>query len=359
MAISKIILNTITDDSEKAKPYGFEVANNNSVSIKNNSGNAEWIELTDGKMLYGTTSGITLVDTKDVAPFKKVNPSGYSKDLLVPSNNSDSSILIGHDYENDSTPFDNNSGNTYMTMIFDVDKKAFRVGEANTEFNDSNVGIQSYAIGNGNKAQGIGAVALGGNNDIQGDSSTVVGNGNTITEDSLTVIGNGNNTNGHTGMMLSNNVNLMTDNATIIGERSRYSDAFVSLESYSGVFTATAFLQNNGYTTIPLDAPNGITGIKIDTSVNGRAFFQAWVASIDVSGGTEYRIRRLTALFTWQAGDSSITLVTYTSNGITGSGSTAQARFNANGKIVEVQGDNDNDQRTWLVNGSFTIGYLS
>ncbi len=377
MAISTVVLNTITDDSEKAKPFGFEVANNNSISTKSNSGNPEWLELLPDKLLYGSPSGIILVDKSDIAPFKRVTPSGYSKGLILPSNQNDDSLLLGHDYENSSTPFDNNSGNTYNTVIFDMDKGVFRIGRANTEFNDSNCGIGSIAFGQGNYASGInakafgdannisdtGSIAIGNSNNVSDTESVTIGVSNTVDVSNAIVLGRNNNTNGHTGYILGENITKLEDNGTAIGKRFRNRDALIDFTGYSGVFTSGRFFQStNGYIDLFINDESGsntITGIEIDTTKTGMLNIQAIVGMLDDDGTTEYRIRRLYAIFSWSAGDASLTIVTRTSQSVTGSGSTHNARFNRDGKVVSVQVDPDNDKLKCLANVEYTIGYFN
>jgi hypothetical protein len=127
------------------------------VNLATISSASPW--LTSGSHIYnGNTSNVGIGTTTPQASFNV---------------GADKTVLFGTD----------SSGNGNK-LIWYGSKGAFRAGYAIlSEFNSSNVGIKSFATGNGNTASGLYSIAMGSNNLASGEGSISMGTNSTSAGD--------------------------------------------------------------------------------------------------------------------------------------------------------------------------------
>jgi len=358
MAIQTVVLNTITDDSEKAHPQGFELALNNSVLTKNNSGNWNWINVTDGKMLYGSPTGIiliTVLKSTDVFvsddnhlltskifndnTFFEINDDGSRKDAVVFNSsgvntlNPNKSFLFCAESNSGTNFYENpNPGTDRKVMFYDQVTGAFRLGEANLEFD--NVGNDSFAIGNRNTVEGAENHVIGADNNILTIKTNVFGDKN----------------------------ESITRYATILGTQANAVRSGQVVKSYRGEWLAVGYTDSSAYRDLWIDEAGNIAGMQIDTTKKGWISLFANVQTLKDDWG-EWEVDEVVGTYRWDAGGSIVGVAT-NQRQIYRSGTNRAYRFvsnsisgNWNEIKMQVDGNATADHIYTMAHVSFTIMY--
>ena len=328
MAIQKVILNTITNDSEKAHPQGFEVAPNNSVLLKNNSGNYEWKELTSGKMFYGSPTGVILIDvyiSTDLligddnhlmttgAYFKdkavQISETGVTDVITATTSGINTltpkkSFFIGDTVNNSSTPFDNpNPGTPRKVLMFDQDKGAFRVGEADTDFDGSNVNNNTIGLGNYNSINGSNSIALGHSNDLPMSDVIAIGS----------------------------RIKAKASNVTYVASEANDLSGAEAVHSQSGKVTFVSYESSNSWSNMQIDGQNGVDYIYIDNTKAGYITLDGIFTAVR-DNNNEYHILEVSSIWAWNAGGAMTELNSHTRQ-IARSGTSRSVRFRTLGAL--------------------------
>lgn len=164
--------------------------NDGQVLQTDGNGNYTWTNKTidtDNQTLSLANDNLSISDGNTIA----LNSAFLSNNGLTYGKNTGDNFLFG------TNSLDHASGDEYK-LFFNKEKGAFRVGKiSNTNWDNDNLGVFSFAGGSSSKASGGHAFAFGSNVIANGDYATAFGQNNTASGQYAAVFGNSNTASGN------------------------------------------------------------------------------------------------------------------------------------------------------------------
>lgn len=202
----------------------------------------------------------TRIDTLVIgsSPFEAADTNADSTNDVVRQADTNYEAIGGMDFVYGSSKLDdmNDGSKGDERLLFDKSKGAFRAGSVNsTQWNDSNRGSYSAALGRNTTASGQASFAAGAENTASGTNSFVAGASNNNSANNAAVFGNSN-TVSSTGSLVSGEANSITAGSTnLVGGREHTATANNTL------ITGKENLVEGDY--------NAVTGYLSDVDDNG------------------------------------------------------------------------------------------
>ncbi|MEM6316302.1 MAG: tail fiber domain-containing protein [Bacteroidota bacterium] len=207
--LQTVDLSSFKDNTDDQKIDVFSLSGNNlQISLESDGQSTKSLSLSSFKQ--------TLSLSND-----NLSISGGNAIALNSAFISNSGVTYGTDTSDDflfGTNSLSHSSGTERKFFFDKSKGAFRAGTiTGDEWNDSNVGISSTALGEDNKASGKYSVALGAVSDATGSYAVALGGGNTASGDLSVSLGSSNSASGDFATSIGIGSSASAERAVAIG----------------------------------------------------------------------------------------------------------------------------------------------
>ena len=195
--------------------------------------------------------------------------------------------------QNGSVLFDGTTGNTPVSgsgtrMMWIPAKGAFRAGSASSNYwDDINIGVHSAAFGDGNKASGLNSFAAGNFNIADGESSVVFGHGNQAGINYAMAIGSSNNAMGYYSFAGGNGNTSAGENDFAFGYQNNnigiYSATFGSQNKITGQMSFVAGIKNisKSWAGTVVGSYNDTTDLSPNSPGSFNRTFQVGIGSND------------------------------------------------------------------------------